>query len=143
MPSVSKKQHNFMEAIAHGMKPKGGKGPSKSVAQEFASADAGRKFRSGGHVKRKRKSHISPAMLAALAAPPPGPAGPPPGPPMGGPPPGMGGPPGMKAGGRVESRGDGKAQKGRTGTEMVKMAKGGAVRGHGAETKGRTRGRFV
>lgn len=39
MPSTSKKQHKFMEAVAHGMKPRGGKGPSKAVAKEFVAAD--------------------------------------------------------------------------------------------------------
>lgn len=42
MPSVSQKQHNYMEGIAHGMKPRSGKGPSKAVAEEFVKADAGR-----------------------------------------------------------------------------------------------------
>lgn len=41
MPSVSQKQHNFMEGIAHGMKPRG-KGPSIAVAKEFVAADKGR-----------------------------------------------------------------------------------------------------
>lgn len=40
MPSVSQKQHNFMEMIAHGGKPRSGRGPSKAVAQEFVQADA-------------------------------------------------------------------------------------------------------
>jgi hypothetical protein len=40
MPSVSKKQHNLMEAIAHGAKPKSGKGPSPAVAKDFVKADA-------------------------------------------------------------------------------------------------------
>jgi len=53
MPSKSKKQHNFMEGIAHGMKPKSGKGPSVKVAKEFVAADKGRKFARGGSVKRK------------------------------------------------------------------------------------------
>jgi hypothetical protein len=39
MPSKSVAQHNFMEGIAHGMKPRGGKGPSVAVAKEFAAAD--------------------------------------------------------------------------------------------------------
>lgn len=43
MPSKSAKQHRFMEAIAHGMKPRGGKGPSVAVAQEFVAADKRRK----------------------------------------------------------------------------------------------------
>lgn len=43
MPSSSKKQAKFMAAVAHGMKPKGGKGPSKAVAKEFHKADMGKK----------------------------------------------------------------------------------------------------
>lgn len=50
MPSKSKKQHNFMEGIAHGMKPKAG-GPSVKVAKEFVAADKGRKFARGGKIK--------------------------------------------------------------------------------------------
>lgn len=42
MPSVSGKQHRFMEGIAHGMKPTKGQGPSKAVAQEFVAADKGK-----------------------------------------------------------------------------------------------------
>jgi hypothetical protein len=38
MPSTSKKQHRFMEAVAHGMKPRKG-GPSQAVAKEFTEAD--------------------------------------------------------------------------------------------------------
>lgn len=44
MPSTSQKQHNFMEAVAHGMKPKGKKGPSKKVAKEFVAADKAKKL---------------------------------------------------------------------------------------------------
>lgn len=39
MPSTSPKQHRLMEAIAHGAKPKKGKGPSKKVAREYVAAD--------------------------------------------------------------------------------------------------------
>lgn len=42
MPSTSLAQHNFMEGIAHGMKPRGGSGPSPDVAKEFVQADKGR-----------------------------------------------------------------------------------------------------
>lgn len=55
MPSKSKKQHNMMEAIAHGAKPKSGKGPSPKVAKEFVAADKGKTFARGGGVIRKRK----------------------------------------------------------------------------------------
>lgn len=51
MPSKSAKQHRFMEAIAHGMKPKGGKGPSLAVAKEFVAADKGKTFKKGGKKK--------------------------------------------------------------------------------------------
>lgn len=37
-----------MEGIAHGMKPRGGKGPSPAVAKEFVQADKGKKFAKGG-----------------------------------------------------------------------------------------------
>lgn len=39
MPSKSAKQAKFMQAVAHGMKPRDGKGPSKEVAREFVNAD--------------------------------------------------------------------------------------------------------
>lgn len=42
MPSTSKKQHNLMEMIAHGGKPRGGKGPSVAVAKDFVAADKGK-----------------------------------------------------------------------------------------------------
>ena len=45
MPSVSGKQHRYMEMIAHGGKPKGGKGPSKAVAKEFVNADKKKKVK--------------------------------------------------------------------------------------------------
>jgi hypothetical protein len=41
MPSTTPKQARFMAGIAHGMRPYGGKGPSKAVAKEFNKADAG------------------------------------------------------------------------------------------------------
>jgi len=53
MPSVSKKQHNYMEMIAHGGKPSGGKGPSVAVAKEFVKADTGKKFRRGGRARKR------------------------------------------------------------------------------------------
>lgn len=44
MPSRSKKQHNLMAGVAHGMKPRSGHGPSVEVAKEFVAADKGKKF---------------------------------------------------------------------------------------------------
>lgn len=40
MPSTSPAQHRFMEGIAHGMKPRIGKGPSVAVARDFVKADS-------------------------------------------------------------------------------------------------------
>jgi hypothetical protein len=37
MPAKSAKQFRFMAGIAHGMKPRGGVGPSPEVAKEFVS----------------------------------------------------------------------------------------------------------
>jgi hypothetical protein len=51
MPSTSKKQHNFMEAVANNPKFAKKAGVPQSVGKEFAKADKGMKFRQGG-VKR-------------------------------------------------------------------------------------------
>ena len=47
MPSVSSKQHNAMEAAAHGHSTLG---IPKSVGQDFANADKGKRFSRGGAV---------------------------------------------------------------------------------------------
>jgi len=52
MPSHSKKQHNFMEAVANNPKFAKKVGVPKSVGKDFEKADKGMKFRSGGRVKR-------------------------------------------------------------------------------------------
>ena len=54
MPSKSAKQHRFMEGIAHGMKPRSGKGPSVKVAQEFVAADKGKSFKMPKQDRRGR-----------------------------------------------------------------------------------------
>lgn len=48
MPSTSKKQHNFMAAIAHSPSFAKKAGVSQSVGKDFVAADKGKKFRSGG-----------------------------------------------------------------------------------------------
>jgi hypothetical protein len=47
MPSVSKKQHNFMAAVAHSPEFAKRAGVSMDVGSEFLEADKGRKFRTG------------------------------------------------------------------------------------------------
>lgn len=48
MPSVSKKQHNFMEAVAHNPAFAKKAGVPMSVGKDFSQADKGRKFSKGG-----------------------------------------------------------------------------------------------
>ncbi len=113
MPSVSKKQHNFMAAVANNPSFAKKAGVPQSVGKEFSNADKGRKFAKGGDMKdamMKLKEHASkPASKAHK---------------------------GLKAGGSVgttkmgavktaaPSR-DGIASKGKTKGTMVKMARGG------------------
>ena len=51
MPSVSKKQHNFMEAVAHNPAFAKKAGVPQSVGKDFSMADKGRKFSKGGDMK--------------------------------------------------------------------------------------------
>jgi hypothetical protein len=51
MPSVSKKQHNFMAAVAKNPAFAKKVGVKPSVGEEFLKADKGRKFREGGDMK--------------------------------------------------------------------------------------------
>ena len=48
MPSTSKKQHNFMEAVANNPAFAKKAGVPQSVGKDFSSADKGRKFQKGG-----------------------------------------------------------------------------------------------
>jgi hypothetical protein len=48
MPSVSKKQHNFMAAVANNPKFAKKVGVKPSVGEEFMDSDKGKKFRTGG-----------------------------------------------------------------------------------------------
>jgi hypothetical protein len=53
MPSVSKKQHNFMAAVAKNPKFAKKAGVPQSVGEDFLEADKGKKFRSGGVTSKK------------------------------------------------------------------------------------------
>ena len=124
MPSVSKKQHNFMAAVANNPAFAKKAGVPSSVGKEFINADKGRKFSKGGDMKESKamvkkevgfmkkagapKSMIKHEMAEA----------------------------GMKHGGKVKKMAggglaaghksaDGIAKKGKTKAAMVKMAKGG------------------
>jgi hypothetical protein len=52
MPSVSKKQHNFMAAVANNPAFAKKAGVPQSVGKEFNEADKGRKFSKGGGMKK-------------------------------------------------------------------------------------------
>jgi hypothetical protein len=55
MPSTSKKQHNFMEAVAHSPAFAKKVGVPKSVGKDFSAADKGRKFGKGGDMAESKK----------------------------------------------------------------------------------------
>jgi len=54
MPSTSKKQHNFMEAIAHSPSFAKKVGVPQSVGQDFSKADKGKTFKRGGDMATKK-----------------------------------------------------------------------------------------
>ena len=70
MPSSSKKQHNFMEMIAHNPKMAKRVGVPQSVGKDFSAADKGKKFSSGGQnsselqvVNKKKTNHGATALF--------------------------------------------------------------------------------
>ena len=52
MPSVSKKQHNFMAAVASNPKFAKKTGVPSAVGKEFLTADKGKTFKEGGTMKK-------------------------------------------------------------------------------------------
>ena len=67
MPSVSKKQHNFMAAVAKNPSFAKKVGVPASVGQEFLTADKGKKFVKGGLMKHEDIAKDKP-MMAKVAA---------------------------------------------------------------------------
>ena len=57
MPSVSKKQHDFMEMVAHNPKAAARVGVPQSVGEDFAEADRGKSF-AGKAKKSKAKTRM-------------------------------------------------------------------------------------
>jgi len=77
VPSVSKKQHNFMAAVAHSPAFAKKAGVPQSVGKDFTQADKGRKFAKGGdtmatskkamemrHAKAMEKAGLPKKMVA-------------------------------------------------------------------------------
>jgi len=127
MPSKSKKQHNFMEAIAHSASFAKKAGVPQSVGKEFSKADKGKTFKRGGEMATTKmgKPVMKPGMSTAKDG-------------MKRPTPmadtSMGGGMGMmKKGGKVKKMSaggftrsaDGIASKGKTKAKQVKMSAGG------------------
>jgi len=127
MPSTSKKQHNFMAAIAHNPSFAKKVGVPQSVGKEFNNADKGKTFKRGGEMATKMgKPMMKPGMSMAKDG-------------MKKPTPmadtAMGGGMGMmKKGGKVKKMAtggfvraaDGVASKGKTKAKQIKMAGGGS-----------------
>jgi hypothetical protein len=111
MPSTSKKQHNFMAAIAHNPAFAKKVGVPQSVGKDFNAADKGKKFQKGGMMKHDDIKQDMPMMekVAKKAV--------------------KGHEKkmhGMKAGGTFRSSADGCVTKGKTKGKMITMKSGGA-----------------
>ena len=67
MPSKSKKQHNFMEAIAHSASFAKKVGVPQSVGKDFSKADKGKTFKRGGEMNPTKmgKPVMKPGMSTA------------------------------------------------------------------------------
>jgi len=63
MPSTSKKQHNFMEAVAHNPSFAKKAGVPQSVGKDFSTADKGKTFKKGGDM-----ATMDSKMMAAKSA---------------------------------------------------------------------------
>ena len=121
MPSTSKKQHNFMAAVASNPSFAKKVGVPQSVGKEFNDADKGKKFSTGGHMATTKmgKPTMKPGMSTAKD--------------------GMKKPTpmadtsmmGMKKGGMPMKMKDGKKV-------PIFMAKGGGI-----ESKGKTKGKMI
>lgn len=62
MPSTSKKQHNFMAAVAKNPAFAKKVGVPSSIGQEFLTADKGKKFKQGGSMKHDDIKQDMPMM---------------------------------------------------------------------------------
>jgi hypothetical protein len=67
MPSVSKKQHNFMAAVAKNPKFAKKVGIPRSVGEEFLTADKGKTFKQGGTMKHSDIKKDMPMMKKVAA----------------------------------------------------------------------------
>jgi len=131
MPSASKKQHNFMAAVASNPKFAKKAGVTSAVGKEFLIADKGKTFKEGGTMKK-----MNPGMMAIMAKKKEMPMK-------------KGGMPMvMKDGKKVPAfAADSKGKMAKGGMAMKKPVKkmmgGGMAKGGGIETKGKTKGKMI
>ena len=125
MPSSSKKQHNFMAAIAHSPAFAKKVGVPQSVGQDFDKADKGRKFSKGGSMATKGVNPFAKFEKSGKDVE----------------------PKGMREGSKKEEAFDMKQMKGMKKGGMAKMAAGGLSGGHkaadGVVSKGKTKGKQI
>jgi hypothetical protein len=62
VPSTSKKQANFMRAVAHSPKFAKKVGVPVSVGKDFSAADKGRQFKEGGEMAKESKAMVKKEM---------------------------------------------------------------------------------
>jgi len=128
MPSTSKKQHNFMAAVANNPAFAKKAGIPQSVGKEFVTADKGKSFKEGGRMATTKMG--KPTMKAGMSTAKDGMKKPTP---MantmmaGARTPAMpaAGAMGMKKGGTASARADGIASKGKTKGKQIVMKRGG------------------
>jgi hypothetical protein len=68
MPTTSKKQHKFMEAVAHNPSFAKKVGVPQSVGQDFSNADKGKTFKRGGDMAKANPFMEMIAKKKAMAA---------------------------------------------------------------------------
>jgi hypothetical protein len=124
MPTTSKKQHNFMAAVANNPSFAKKVGVPQSVGKDFTTADKGRKFSKGGDTMA---SKMNPGFMAMMAK--------------------KKGAPGKKMAGGGMPMKDGKPAFIGDGKGMKKggMANGGSAskRADGVVSKGKTKGTMI
>lgn len=115
MPSTSKKQHNFMAAIAHSPEFAKKAGVGMDVGKHFMTADKGKKFKEGGTMKSDMKEDMKMDKAQDVAM--------------------------IK---KAFKQHDAQEHKGGKGT-TIKLAKGGSAsaRADGCATKGKTKGTMI
>jgi len=121
MPSTSKKQHNFMAAVANNPSFAKKVGVPQSVGKDFSNADKGKSFKRGGDMAKANPFMEMIAKKKAMAA-------------------------GKKDG--MHKMPDGKMMKDsamKHGGKVKKMAAGGMAyaKGGGIEVKGKTKGTMI